>query len=86
MPSRRSELDAGVEAALLGLVLDLGPGHLNVSELNERLASEDPRRREEEEGVVERAVVSLKEAGLLDEKGGKIFPTRAAVRFDELPF
>jgi len=75
-----------VEAGLLFLVLDLDPEHLTVAELGRRMAPADPRRREEESVAVERAVGRLKKVGLLTELNGRVVPTPAALRFNELYF
>ena len=73
-----------VEAGLLFLVLELDPEHRTLAELTQRMSANDPHRREKEAGAVDQAAASLRGAGLLSERDGKIVPTRAALRFNAL--
>lgn len=83
------ETDALTQAAVLALLLDLHPTPLTLAELVLEVA-DDPNdfgQRDE----VERAVRDLAKSGLLHRYPTLrastvfIFPTRAAVRFAELP-
>lgn len=74
--------DAVTEEAVLGLLLDLHPAQLTLAELvcevsggRSDFAATDP---------VERAVLKLSAAGLLNRNGEIVIPSRAALRFYEL--
>lgn len=71
-------------SALLFVVLDQAPDHLSLSELIQKFVSERPLKRREEEAAIEKVVPKLEEEGLLRMEDGKIIPTPAAVRFNEL--
>jgi hypothetical protein len=74
--------DARVEATVLRLALELHPAQASIDELVLELA-DDPDDFAQRDAV-ERAVRDLAGAGLLHRNGEFAFPTRAALRFDEL--
>lgn len=75
-----------VEAGLLFLVLELDPEHVGLAELSRRMNVESLQRQRKEANAVDRAAASLKAVGLLCERDGKIAPTPAARRFNQLYF
>jgi hypothetical protein len=71
-----------VQQAALAILLDANPAQLAVDELVRELTD-----RPDEFGprdAIENAVRDLVGAGLVHRHGPFVFPTRAAVRFDEL--
>jgi hypothetical protein len=81
-PISTEKEDAATESVVLQQVLALHPISLTMVELHRALGAE-------EDGFVavdaiERAVRELVAAGLLNDNGSWISPTRAALRFDEL--
>lgn len=72
--------DATIESAVLQYVLALHPAQTSFEELLREFDADDFSRRD----AVERAVRDLAGAGLLHRSGAFVFPTRAALRFDEL--
>ncbi len=74
--------DAGVEAAVLRELLLLHPTQVTVEELIVDLAA-DPEEFAERDAIA-RAIRDLVRTGLLHRNGDFAFPTRAALRFDEL--
>ena len=71
-----------VQQAVLAILLDAHPAQLSVDELVRELTD-----RPDEFGprdAIENAVRDLVGAGLVHHHGPFVFPTRAAVRFDEL--
>jgi hypothetical protein len=74
--------DARVEAAVLRRLLELFPEQLSVEELARELDF-DPDSFEQRDAV-ERAVRELAASGLAHRSGAFAFPTRAALRFDQL--
>jgi hypothetical protein len=74
--------DARVEAAVLRLALDLHPAQVSVAEVVRELV-DDPEDFAQRDAV-ERAARDLARAGLLHRNGEFVFPTRAAIRFDQL--
>lgn len=71
-----------VQQAALAILLDAHPAQLSVDELARELTD-----RPDEFGprdAIENAVRDLVGAGLVHRQGAFVFPTRAAVRFDEL--
>ncbi len=71
-----------VQQAALAILLDAYPAQLSVDELARELTD-----RPDEFGprdAIENAVRDLVGAGLVHHHGPFVFPTRAAVRFDEL--
>ncbi|HEX6689047.1 MAG TPA: helix-turn-helix transcriptional regulator [Solirubrobacterales bacterium] len=77
--------DMAIEVGLLSVIFEAHPEHLSAAELVRRMMPVDPRYRDED-GAVERAIRSLQHSELVRETNGVIVPTRAALRFDELPF
>ena len=71
-----------VQQAVLAILLDAHPAQLSIDELarelTDRPAEFGPR------DAIENAVRDLVGAGLVHHHGPFVFPTRAAVRFDEL--
>jgi hypothetical protein len=80
-PTTRAADDA-TEAAVLTVLLDLHPTQLTLEELVREVAGEDARFAERD--AIERAVRDLGGAGLLHRVEERTFPTRAALRFNEL--
>ena len=74
--------DARVEAAVLRLALDLHPAQASIAEVVRELA-DDPEDFAQRDAI-ERAARDLARTGLLHRNGEFVFPTRAALRFDEL--
>ena len=74
--------DAEFECVVLRQALLLHPSQVTVEELIREVAA-DPEEFAERDAV-ERAVRDLARAGLLHRNGEFVFPTRAALRFDEL--
>jgi hypothetical protein len=74
--------DARTEAVVLRRLLDLHPSQVSLEELIRELggAPEDFGQRD----AVERAVRDLAAAGIVHRNAGFVFPTRAALRLDEL--
>lgn len=77
-----AEDDDAVEATVLRQLLALHPAQVTVAELRRELAADadDFAQRD----AVERAVRDLAASGLLHRSGELVFPSRAALRFDEL--
>jgi hypothetical protein len=77
-----AEEDAATEAVVLRHLLALHPVQVTVEELLREVAEEpeDFARRD----AVERAVRDLACVGLLHRSGDLVFPSRAALRFDEI--
>jgi hypothetical protein len=75
---------AKLEVGLLSLIFDLHPEHLTAAELADRMTPVDPRYGDDDEAV-EHAIRRLQHSELVSEMDGVIVPTRAALRFDELP-
>lgn len=69
-----------IEAAVLRLLLIEHPGKLRPREIFETL--NHPR---DDRAVIEEAIRDLLEVGLAEREGEYLAPSRAAVRFDELP-
>jgi hypothetical protein len=74
--------DARAEAAVLELALALHPAQASLSEVIRELA-DDPGDFGQRDAI-ERAAGDLTRAGLLHRNGEFVFPTRAALRFDQL--
>jgi hypothetical protein len=74
--------DARVEAVVLRLALDLYPSQVSIDEVVRELA-DDPEDFAQRDAV-ERAARDLARTGLLHRNGEFVFPTRAALRFDQL--
>jgi hypothetical protein len=68
--------DLRAESTVLEFVLSQPPGLLTTRDLLLELKDAD---------AVERAVRDLTAAGLLRQEGASLYPTLAAVRFDQLP-
>ena len=66
---------AGVQRAVISLVLDAHPKSLTIPELARELGTQD---------AVESAVAALISVGLLTREGDSISPSAAALRFDSL--
>lgn len=81
---RSSEKDV-IEVGLLALILELHPEHLSAADLIRKMEAGNPRNSNEAKAV-ERALESLLDSELVIEADGVIAPTKAALRFDELPF
>jgi hypothetical protein len=81
-PASTAEEDAIVEQAVLTHVLVLHPAQLTILELARMLDAdgEDFARKD----AVERALRELTRDGLLHCDRGRVWPTRAALRFDAL--
>lgn len=77
-----AEEDAAFEAAVLQRLLDLYPGQITVEELVRELAGGEGDFSQRD--AIERAVQDLCAVDLLRRSGELVFPSRAAVRFDEL--
>lgn len=77
-----AEDDAAVETAVLQLLLALHPAQVTFAELL-RLMSMDEADFDERD-TAERAVDELAGVGLVHRNGEVVFPSRAAVRCDEL--
>ncbi|MEX2108923.1 MAG: hypothetical protein WD827_08565 [Solirubrobacterales bacterium] len=77
-----AEQDAVIEAAVLTQLLVLHPVHVTFEELLRSMVVEpkDFARRD----AIERAVRDLVAAGLLHRHEDFVFPSHAALRFDEL--
>lgn len=75
--------DAAVESAVLHQVLDLHPARVTAAELVREVGGESPSFAERD--GIERAIRDLTGAGLLHGSEGFVVPTRAAIRFSELP-
>jgi len=71
-----------IEAVVLRQALVLHPAQASVDELILEIAS-DPLDFAQRDAI-ERAVRDLARSGLLHRNGDFVFPTRAALRFDEL--
>jgi hypothetical protein len=74
--------DDQVQQATLAILLDAHPAQLSIDELARELTD-----RPDEFGprdAIDNAVRDLVGAGLVHRHGVFVFPTRAAVRFDEL--
>jgi predicted transcriptional regulator len=69
-----------IEAAVLRLLLIEHPRKLRRSEILQTLSH--PR---DDRAVIERAIRNLIAVGLVEHEGDYLVPSRAAVRFDELP-
>ena len=76
------EEDDEVEATVLRQLLERHPSHLSLEELTREIVV-DPECFAERDAI-ERAVRDLARAGLLHRNEDFVFPTRAALRFDEL--
>lgn len=76
-----SKQDEVIERAILTEVLVLHPDRLTILELALRLDGDDDFAKKD---AVERAVRELSRDGLLACDCRRIWPTRAALRFDEL--
>ena len=76
--------DAQVEAALLFLVIELDPEHLTLGELIDEMGRAADSGLAREADAIRRAATRLQEAGLLCQRGGRIVPTTAALRFNSL--
>lgn len=74
--------DAATESAVLQHVLAVHPGQVTVSELARELGGEAGGFAGRD--AIERAVRDLAGAGLLHRHDSFVFPTRAAIRFDQL--
>jgi hypothetical protein len=74
--------DARIEAALMRLVLDLHPAQASLTEVLRELADEPEDFGQRD--AIERAAADLVRCGLLHRNGEFVFPTRAALRFEEL--
>ena len=77
-----AEEDAEVESTVLRQLLELHPLHVSLEELVRDVAAEPESFAERD--AIERAVRDLARAGLLHRHQEFVFPTRAALRFDEL--
>lgn len=77
------ERDETIEAGLLTIAFDLHPDHVSADDLIRRALAADAHSTEEL--AIEQGLERLKEAELLQEVGGRIAPTRAALHFDRLP-
>lgn len=75
--------DAAIEAAVLQHVLALHPTQVTMAELIRDVGGESPDF--EQRDAIERAVRDLTGAGLLHRHDSFVLPSRAAIRFDELP-
>jgi hypothetical protein len=71
-----------VQQAALAILLDAHPAQLSVDELARELT--DRPAEFEPRDAIENAVRDLVGAGLVHRHGMFVFPTRSAVRFDEL--
>ena len=81
-PGTPTTEDHHAQQAILALLLETHPGQLAVDEVMRELTD-----RPDEFGprdAIENAVRDLVGAGLVHRHGPFVFPTRAAVRFDEL--
>lgn len=88
VPSNRwtpAEDDAQTQALILGLVLTEHPQQLTFGEAARTLLSDGPQGNGEIDSLA-RAVSDLVSYGLLHRNGEHLVPSRAALRFDELPF
>lgn len=85
-PSRGSptEEDARTQAVVIGLVLAEHPRQITFADLTRALLSEKPASYADLDSVA-RAVSELVSYGLLYRNGDWLLPSRAALRFDELP-
>lgn len=77
--------DARTQALVLGLVLTEHPRTLTFAETARALISDKPETRGGLDALA-RAVGELVSYGLLHHNGDQLVPSRAALRFDELPF
>lgn len=77
-----AEEDTALEAVVLRLLLDLHPTQVSVEELLREVAG--GRGGFSHRDAVERAVRELVAAGLAHRNGELVFPSRAALRCDEL--
>lgn len=84
VPEVDRKVEKTIARELLFVALEQHPNQLGMPELVEMIASKDPQERQEEEAVIARVLPGLEEDGLLREKEGRIAPTVAAVRFNEL--
>ncbi len=83
--STPAEDDAQTQALVLGLVLAEHPKQLTFAEAARALVGEDADGATEIDALA-RAVGDLVAYGLLHRNGEHLVPSRAALRFDELPF
>jgi hypothetical protein len=74
--------DAATEAAVLHQVLDFHPGQMTLVELIREIGGVAPDFAQRD--AIERAVRDLVGVGLLHSHADFVFPTRAALRFNEL--
>jgi hypothetical protein len=74
--------DDATESAVLTVLLELHPIQVTLEELAREVAGEEAEFAERD--AIERAVRDLAGAGLLHRVEGRTFPTRAALRFNEL--
>lgn len=74
--------DDATESAVLAVLLDLFPAQLTIPELVRELAGAEAEFAERD--AIERAVRDLGGAGLVHQVELRAFPTRAALRFNEL--
>jgi hypothetical protein len=77
------EDDDIVQAVVMTTLLHLHPAQLTADELLRELTADSDDFRELDQ--VRRAIRDLTRAGLLHRHGPFMIPTRAAVRFNELP-
>lgn len=82
-PASLPDDDAQVQALVLNLLLVEHPRALTFAETVRALAAEDGSQTDID--AVARAVSDLVSYGLLNRAGEHLFPSRAALRFDELP-
>jgi hypothetical protein len=74
--------DSAFEAAVLRRLLSLHPTQVTLAELTRELSADSDDFAERD--AVERAVDELARAGLLHRNNDLVFPSRAALRFEEL--